>query len=95
MSLKAIKAAFCAIVHDNMDTAKCTKCRMRAEIAALEKAAKDLTRLHLGDGVDRVAHSEKAISEMTDDPKNQWYHPDVTAWGEAAALLEAIAKEAK
>lgn len=68
----------------------------RAEIAALEKAAKDLARLRLGDGVDDVAHrSHVPVAAVTHDPKSQWYHPDVTAWAEAAQLLEAIAKEAE
>jgi hypothetical protein len=95
MSLKAIKEASQAVVHDSTEPRYCTKCRLLAEIAALEKAAKNLTRLHLGDGADDVAHREHVIAAMTDDPASQWNHPDVVAWGEAAVLLATIAKEAE
>ena len=42
MSLKAIKWALLAVVHDSEDKGKCTKCRAEAEIAALERAVEDL-----------------------------------------------------
>ena len=90
MSLKAIKKAVAQLHETNPYRRKAM-----AEIAALEKAAKDLTRLHLGDGADHVAHREHVIQAMTDDPESQWNHPDVVAWGEAAVLLATIAKEAE
>ena len=66
--------------------------RMMREIEAIERAAKDLTRLHLGDGVYDVRDSAKVMAE-TPDGGNTWNHPDVKAWSDAATLLESIAKE--
>jgi len=60
----------------------------RAELEAIEKAAKDLTRLHLGDGVYDVRRMEHVVSA----PGDPWEHPDVKAWGEAATLMETISK---
>jgi hypothetical protein len=99
MSLKAIKEAVEDLkrkAHDTGDDGAWNLALVAlAEIAALEKAAKDLTRLHLGDGADDVAHRSHVIAAMTDDPAIQWNHPDVTAWAEAAQLLATIAKEAE
>lgn len=94
MSLKAIKDLLYRARHGIVTTGD-RLAAVDAEIAALEKAAKDLTRLHLCDGADDVAHREHVIQAMTDDPASQWNHPDVVAWGEAAQLLAAIAKDAK
>lgn len=100
MSLKALKEAVSELEsvldHPNAtESVRETWGKAKAEIAALEKAAKDLTRLHLSDGADDVAHREHVIAAMTDDPASQWNHPDVVAWGEAAQLLATIAKEAE
>ena len=67
----------------------------REELEGVERAAKTLTRLYLGDMADTVAHREHVIQAMTDDPASQWNHPDVVAWSDAAQLLAAIAKEAE
>lgn len=40
MSLKALKEAALTVVHTVPDRGQCLKCRMEAEIAAIEKAAK-------------------------------------------------------
>jgi len=108
MSLKAIKEA-ARLLGEYIETSgPCdhavnicgcgdmrTLTAMRDEIGALEKAAKDLTRLCLSDGVDDVAHREHVIAAMTDDPSSQWNHPDVRAWSDAATLLASIAKESE
>lgn len=64
-----------------------------AELEAIERAAKDPTRLHVADFTDDIAHRDNVVSAMT-TPESQWDHPDVTAWGDAAVLLESIAKDA-
>lgn len=62
-----------------------------AEVEAIEKAAKDMTRLHAGDFV----YSVREYSHVMSSPGESWEHPDVKAWSDAAVLLSAIAKEAK
>jgi hypothetical protein len=96
MSLKAIKEALAVVAAIKARGGPMAEIHANgsAEIAALEKAAKDLTRLHLSDGADDVAHRAHVIAAMTGDPASQWNHPDVVAWGEAAQLLATIAKEA-
>ena len=64
------------------------------ELKAFERAAQDLTRLHLGDGVYEVRSRHKVMTE-TPDGSSTWEHPDVKAWSDAAVLLAAIAKEAQ
>lgn len=65
----------------------------RAELAAIEQAAKDLDRLGVGDGVYDVRGA--VDSEWAKSGKNTWDHPDVKAWSDASVLLESIAEEAK
>lgn len=60
-----------------------------AEVEAIEKAAADLTRLNLGDGVYDVREMEHVLQS----PGESWEHPDVKAWGDAAMLLESIASQ--
>jgi len=100
MSLKAIKevVADYESVLDHPNAPAELRERWEAakqELAALETAATDLTRLHLIDGAEDVAHRGHVIQAMSDDPASQWNHPDVVAWGEAAQLLAEIAKGAK
>lgn len=64
------------------------------ELMAIERAAKGLTRLHLGDGVHAVRRRSNVLAE-TPDGGSTLEHPDVKAWSDAAALLEAIAKNAR
>lgn len=64
----------------------------RAEVEAIEKAAKDLTRMSLGDGVYRVRDSQEVLS-TTPDGQSTWDHPDVKAWSDASVLLQAIAEQ--
>lgn len=64
-----------------------------AEFEAIKRAAKDLTRLHLGDFTDAIAHRDAVVSAMT-TPESQWEHSDVKAWSEASTLLEQVAKDA-
>jgi hypothetical protein len=93
MSLKAIKEAVALLGDGGQFPTELHEAATK-EIAALEKAAADLTRLHLGDGVYHVRNSDRVL---TDTPKggNTWDHPDVKAWGDAAQLLATIAKEAE
>lgn len=62
-----------------------------AEVEAIEKAAKDLDRMAVGDFTyairDRAA-SDKAFTG------NTWEHPNVKAWGDASVLMGVIAKDA-
>lgn len=94
MSLKAIKEV---LEHARLgrDAPPELDALAAAQMATLERAAKDLTRLHLGDGVYDVAHRDHVIAAMTDDPASQWNHPDVKAWSDAAQLLATIATEAQ
>lgn len=64
-----------------------------AEVEAIERAAKDLTRLHLGDRVYDVRDTAKVRDETPTDGTT-WNHPDVKAWSVASVLLESIAEEA-
>ena len=73
----------------------CIVCRTSTEVETIERAAKDLTRLHIGDFTDNVAHRDNVLSDMLTDASSQWSHPDVKAWSDASALLESIAKGAK
>lgn len=62
-----------------------------AEVEAIEKAAKDMTRLYAGDFVYNIREYEHVLNA----PGDSWHHPDVKAWSDAAVLLSTIAKEAK
>lgn len=64
----------------------------RAEVEAIEKAAKDLTRMSLGDGVYRIRDSHEVLS-TTPDGQSTWDHPDVKAWSDASVLLQSIAEQ--
>jgi hypothetical protein len=96
MSLKATKNAVGLLktMAESGSIAADVVALAEKELSALKEAAEDLTRLHLSDGVDDVAHREHVIEAMT-TPESQWNHPDVVAWSEAAQLLATIAKEAK
>lgn len=63
----------------------------RAEVEAIEKAARDMTRLHAGDFVYNIREYEHVLNA----PGDSWHHPDVKAWSDASVLLCTIAKEAK
>lgn len=63
-----------------------------AEVEAIERAAKDLTRMSLGDGVYRVRDSHEVLS-TTPNGTSTWEHPDVVAWGKASNLLAFIAEQ--
>jgi hypothetical protein len=65
-----------------------------AQWERVEQAARDLTRLHLGDYTDDVRRGSKVLSE-TPNGGNTWDHPDVKAWSDAAQVLEQIAKESE
>jgi hypothetical protein len=62
------------------------------ELASIKLAARDLTRLHLGDYTDDVRRGAKVLAD-TPNGGNTWEHPDVKAWSDAAQVLEQIAKE--
>lgn len=63
-----------------------------AELEAIERAAKGLDRLAIGDGVYDVRDRAKTLHE-TPEGHDTWGHPDVKAWGDAATLMASIAKE--
>jgi hypothetical protein len=67
--------------------------RARVEVENIERVAKDLTRLNLGDCVYDVRSSDRVLTE-TPRGGNTWDHPDVKAWSDAAVLMAAIAKDA-
>ena len=64
----------------------------RAEVEAIERAAKDLTRMSLEDGVYGIRDSLEVLS-TTPDGQSTWDHPDVKAWGDASELLRRIAEQ--
>lgn len=63
-----------------------------SEVEAIERAAKDLTRMSLGDGVYRIRDSQEVLS-TTPDGQSTWDHPDVKAWGDASEVLRSIAEQ--
>jgi hypothetical protein len=64
------------------------------ELEAIEKAAADLTRLHVEDFIYSIRGREKTMRE-TPDGQNTWDHPDVRAWGGASMVLASIAKSSQ
>lgn len=95
MSVKALKEALGRLAYSAPDTCDEVSARVVAaawaELAAIEQAAKDLDRLHIGDFVYSVREYDHIVSA----PGESWQHPDVKAWSDAAVLLANIAKEAK
>lgn len=67
----------------------------RAELAAIEQAAKDLDRLDIGDFVYSVRKRGATMRWAEREGKDSWECPDVKAWSDASVLLASIAKEAK
>ena len=65
-----------------------------AEVEAIERAAKDMTRLGVIDFTYTIRESEKVLHETPED-SSTWHHPDVHAWRDASMLLATIAKDAK
>lgn len=63
-----------------------------AEVEAIEKAARDLSRLHIGDYTYNVRDSAHVL-ESTPDGQSTWEHPDVKAWSDASVIIDTIAKE--
>lgn len=59
-----------------------------SELAAIRKAATDLSRLNVGDHVYNVRDRAPVIAGQ-----DRWNHPDVKAWSDASALMDVIAKE--
>ncbi len=66
-----------------------------AELAAIEQAAKDLTRLNLGDSTYDVRDSPHVMEWASHEERTTWDHPDVKVWSDASVLLATIAKEEK
>lgn len=90
MSTKAIRRAL-----DMMDTdyegAEEARVEAMAELEKIEKSAKDLSRMSVGDFTYSIrgrAAGDAAFSG------NTWEHPDVKAWSDASTLVDAIAKDA-
>lgn len=92
MSTKMIREALDLLAEDPAENYG-TLLAARAELESICTAAKDLTRLHLGDGCDSVRQRAHVLQE-TPDGESTWNHPDVKAWSDAAQLLESIAKDA-
>lgn len=67
----------------------------RAELAAIEQAAKDLDRLDIGDFVYSVRQRGATMRWAEREGKDSWESPDVKAWSDASVLLASIAKGAK
>lgn len=66
-----------------------------AEVEAIEQAAKDLTRLDVGDFVYAIRDRGTTLRWAEREGRNSWECPDVKAWSDASVLLSTIAKEAK
>lgn len=64
----------------------------KAEVEAIERAAKDLSRLSVGDFTYSIRDRAAGDGSFSG---NTWEHPDVKAWSDASVLVDAIAKEAK
>ena len=94
MSTKAIREALDWLENylGNEPEAQEARRAARAEVEAIERAAKDLTRLYVGDGVYRVRDMEHVI-RGTPIGSSTWEHPDVKAWSDASVLLANIAKQ--
>lgn len=64
------------------------------ELKAIEKVARDLTRLNLGDYTYDVRDQRDSKRDPPGD-ESGWDHPDVKAWSNASGLLDRIAKETR
>lgn len=64
----------------------------RKELEAIEKSAKDLDRMSIGDFVYKIRDRENVLVE-TPDGQSTWEHPDVKAWSDASSLMAAIARQ--
>jgi len=65
------------------------------EVEAIEKAAKDMTRLGGGDFTYNIRGRESVMRWADERGRNSWEAPDVKAWSDASMLLATIAKDAK
>ena len=65
-----------------------------AEVEAIEKAAKDMTRLGGGDFTYNIRDTEDVMAWAHKTGRSSWEAPDVKAWSDASMLLATIAKDA-
>lgn len=96
MSTKALREAVERMRFDSIDgEERQLYHEARAELAAIEQAAKDLDRLDIGDFVYSVRQRGATMRWAEREGKDSWESPDVKAWSDASVLLASIAKGAK
>jgi hypothetical protein len=94
MSTKAIREVlrFCRDQWDGAEDQRLAADAL-AELEAIERAAKDLDRLSVGDFAYNIRDRDKTMRE-TPAGQSTWEHPDVRAWSDASVLMQTIAKDA-